>query len=239
MNDLAAQLAFCPVLAEIVRTGEAIGASGKRIPNWSMSTTSNLLTMRNLHLTLRPERTLETGLRFGGSALMFTQTHKDLGAEPARQHIAIDPYQRSPFNDSSGLLAIDRAQLMPFLDFREDFSSFVLPALLSAGESFSMIYLDGSHNLEDVFIDLYYSVQLLGMDGVVLFDDSTHPHLRKILKFVRRNLRHCLEPMDMCPFHPDKSLRYRAARALGRIQLTGFKKVGELARPHGYDLKNF
>ena len=128
---------------------------------------------------------------------------------------------------------------MPFLDFREDFSSRVLPALLTTGESFSMIYVDGSHNLEDVFVDLYYSVQLLVRDGVVLFDDSTHPHVRKILKFVRRNLGHCLEQMDLRPFHPDKSLRYRAARALGRIQLTGFKKVGALERPHGYDLKNF
>ena len=35
-----------------------------------------------------------------------------------------------------------------------------------------MIYVDGSHNFEHVFIDAYYSVQLLDMGGVVLFDDS-------------------------------------------------------------------
>src|SRR5712692_8761926 len=40
-------LAFCPVLDEIVRNGETIGASGKRIEvSSSISTTNNILTLR-------------------------------------------------------------------------------------------------------------------------------------------------------------------------------------------------
>jgi predicted O-methyltransferase YrrM len=232
-------LEFCPVLDEIVRNGEAIGKSGKRIETSAISTTNNLLTLRHLHLASGATRTMEIGLRFGGSSLVFTQTHKDLGAAAIQQHIAVDPYQRSPFNDSSGLLAIERAGLLPYLNFHEDYSCRVLPQLLHAGRSFQIIYVDGSHCFEDVFIDMYYSTQLLEAGGVVLFDDSQHPHVKTMLRFVRRNLAHCLQHFDLLQFHPNHSIKFQIACRLGRTQLTAFKKTADLERPHGYVLSNF
>jgi hypothetical protein len=204
-----------------------------------MSTTNNLITLRRLHLTSSAGSTMEIGFRMGGSCLAFTQTHKDLGGAPIRQHVAIDPYQRSPFNDESGLAAVELAGLLPYLDFREDFSSRVLPQLLQEGRSFQIIYVDGSHRFEDVFIDMYYSVELLELNGVVLFDDSQNPHVKKMLRFVRRNLSHCVQEVDLRPFHPNKSLKYQIARVLYRTQLAAFRKVGELEQPYGYALSHF
>ena len=227
-------LAFCPVLDEMVRTGSTIGQSGKTLDVSATSTVNNLLTIRNLHLALGAGKTLETGFLRGGSCLVFTQTHKDLGMPPGNQHVAIDPYQRSPFNDSCGLLAIERAGLSSYLDFREETAYRVLPLLLRDAGSFSLVYIDGSHCFEDVFVDMFYSAQLLETGGVVLFDDSQDPHVRKMIRYIRRNLRHCLEEFDLRPYHPGKSIRYRVALALGRVQLTGFKKVGALHRPYGH-----
>lgn len=59
-------------------------------------------------LGVKASRTLEIGLAVGGSCLVFTQTRKDLGAIPERQHVAIDPFQRSNWIDEAGLLAIER-----------------------------------------------------------------------------------------------------------------------------------
>ena len=216
-------LKFCPILDEIVRNGETTGKSGERIETSSISTTNNLLTLRHLHLVSRAMRTMEIGFRFGGSCLVFCKTHKDLDAAPTQQHVVIDPYERSPFNDSSGLWAIERAGLLPYLDFHEDYSCRVLPLLHQMGKSFQIIYVDGSHCFEDVFVDMYYSTQLLESGGIVLFDDSQHPHVKKMLRFVQRNLSHCLQNFDLRQFHPDKSIRFQIARTFSRTQLTAFR----------------
>ena len=204
-----------------------------------MSTLNNIRILRNLHLSLRADRTLETGFRMGGSCLTFLQTHKDLGFPPSHQHVAIDPYQRSPFNDSSGLLAVERAGLSKFLDFREEYSSMALAQLLKDERKFSLVYIDGSHNFEDVFVDVYFAAQLLTINGVVALDDSCNIAIKKVLTFLRRNLRHCLQELDMTAYHPAPSIKYRIARALKRTNLTAFKKVGELERPYGYRLADF
>ena len=239
MTASSSPLAFCPVLEEMVVSGFAIGQSGKRISTSSISTTNNILTLRAIHFATRAKSTLEIGFRFAGSGLVFTQTHKDLGAEPARQHVGIDPHQRAPFNNSTGLLAVGRAGLDGWLDLREDFSCNVLPALAREGRSFDMIYIDGSHNFEDVFVDMYYSARLARAGGIILFDDSQHPHIAKVLKFVRRNCRDSLQEMTLVEYRSDRSLKYRLAAALRRTQLTAFRKVQEMDRPLSYELSRF
>jgi len=77
-------------------------------------------------------------------------------------------------------------------------------------------------------IDMYYSAKLLEPGGVVLFDDSQHPHIKKLLRFVRRNLSHCFEEMDLRRFHPDKRIRFQIARVTGYTQMTAFTKTGDL-----------
>jgi cephalosporin hydroxylase len=74
MEPVSADFEFCPALAEMMRTRRVTGNSGKVFDGLAaLSTGSNLLTLRRLMLNLRPKRTLEIGLSFGGSALMLAQ----------------------------------------------------------------------------------------------------------------------------------------------------------------------
>jgi len=115
----------------MIAAGTTPGQSGKLIEiASSVSTLNNILTLRSLIMATEVRSTLEIGMRCAGSCLVFTQSARDRGASPDGGHVAIDPFQRSPFNDSCGLLAVERAGLSSYLDFREDFSSQVLPALI-------------------------------------------------------------------------------------------------------------
>ena len=232
LSDLApaSTLAFCPVLDEIVRRGYAPGRAGGRFTTTALSTVNNLLMLRNMQIAMKAEHTLETGLSAGGSCLVFAQTHKDLGASPHGQHIAIDPYQRGGSVDEAGLWAVERAGRNGYLDFREDFSELALPLLVRENRVMDLIYIDGFHLFENAFVDFYYCARLLRLGGIVLFDDSTNGHVRKVIRFIRTNCAEALQEVDLMPFRSGVSWRYAAARLLAKVQLTGFRKIGTLPR---------
>jgi hypothetical protein len=232
---------FCPVLDELLRSQRAVGRTGKVFSNLhALSTSNNLHTLRNLMLALNPERTLEVGLSFGGSCLALTATHRDLQHLPRRQHTALDPFQRTVWDDC-GIEATKRAALEEYLDFRPESSATELPRLLSAGTRFGLIYIDGSHLFEDVFIDSFYSMRLLEANGILVFDDSSNLHVRKVLRFIRRSLSLSLEEVDLAPCRPDRgiSIRYRFARRLGRVQMTAFRRVGNVVRNWNAEYRSF
>jgi predicted O-methyltransferase YrrM len=227
MND---DLSFCPTLETLLREQNFIGRSGKEIRNASVSTANNLVTLRNLQLALKPKATLEIGLCYGGSCLVFTASHKELLGKPARQHTAIDPFQHEYWDDV-GLLVTEKAGLSDYLDFIAAKSCFALPELLKRKRTYDLVYIDGSHLYEDVFIDLYFVARLLNPDGVVAFDDSADPHVAKVLNFVRTNMREILKPIDLAPYRADrgKSLKYKVAKVANRIQLTAFTRTAKPA----------
>lgn len=80
------------------------------------------------------------------------------------------------------------------------------------------------------FVDLYFSARLLAEGGVVLLDDASDPHVRKVIRFIRANMSHALREMDLTEFRIAGSaadrLKYRIARATGRVQLAGFQCIG-------------
>jgi cephalosporin hydroxylase len=230
MMDLA-QLNFCPVLVEMLDSRKAVGREGKVYEGLAaLSTLNNLLCLRRLMMELRPTRTLEVGLSFGGSCLVFTASHRDLGRPGAGQHTALDPFQSSVWQDC-GVLAVERAGLTEFLDMRHASSQLELPKFISEGESFDLVYVDGSHLFEDVFVDAYFITRLLSEGGVVAFDDSANPNVAKVLRFLRKNLREALSEVDLAPYRADgDGWGYRMGRLLGKVQLTAFKRVGNCER---------
>jgi len=210
--------------------GEFSGEPDSAQKVFALSTVNNLVVLRNLFIEIMPKRTLEVGLGPGGSAMLFTASHRGAGRPPMAQHTAIDPVQTSLWKDGA-LAALENVGLRGYLDFRADFSSIALPMLIREGAKFELIYIDGSHFFDDVFVDFYFTTQLLADDGIVAFDDSTDSHVRKVLRFIRTNCG-CLRPVDLSRYRADKgrSLRYRAAKALGRTQLTAFRKIGPYIR---------
>ena len=233
-------LASCPVLAELLEQGRSLGRSGKVFDDLSaLSTRSNVETLHSLMLHLEPTRTLEVGLAFGGSALSICTAHRDLGRPPTHQHVAIDPYQTTVW-DSCGLEALERASLLDYVEFHEANSALALPKLLIAESEFGFAYIDGSHLFEDVFVDAYFVLRMIVLGGVVAFDDSTNPHVAKVLRFLRRNCKAGLREMDLTAFRTRRGgLPYRLARRLGKVQLTAFQRVGSVERAWNSQLIGF
>lgn len=223
---------FNPTLQAMLNARKAVGRSGKEFAGaGALSSDNNLITLRNLCLRLKPQRTLEIGMCFGGSALVFTASHRDLGRPAARQHTALDPFQTSVW-DEAGLVAVEREGLREHLDFRPAFSSLELPRLVNEKALFDLVYIDGSHLFEDVFIDFYYVARLLSDGGMVAFDDCADSHVAKVLRFITRNLNGTFKEVELGPYRMDggKRLRYRVARLLGKTQLRAFQKTGAAER---------
>jgi predicted O-methyltransferase YrrM len=222
---------FCPVLNELLQHGCAVGKSGKVFEHLgALSTRHNLETIRRLMLYHRPRHTLEIGFAFGGSALVFCASHQELGHPPEHQHTLIDPYQMTVW-DSCGLMALDRAGLSGFAELKTQASATALPKMLEAEAHFGLVYIDGSHLFEDLFVDAYYVTRMLTRGGIVAFDDSTSPHVAKVLKFIRGSMRLGLEEVDLTRFRGSRpSLGYRLARRLGKVQMTAFRRIGDVER---------
>ena len=232
---------FCPKLEETIKTGAAVGRSGKRFERiGALSTSNNLHVLRQLMLRLKPRRTLEIGLCFGGSCLLFAATHHELTGKALQQHTAMDPFQREVWDDA-GLVAVEEAGLAGYVNFQPHFSSIILPRLVEENEQFDLVYIDGSHLFEDVFIDAYYTGRLLPQGGVVAFDDCRDPHVRKVLAFLRSNLSDSFQEVDLRPFRADegRSTAYRLARLLGQTQMRAFRCIGSVTRPWNAPFHNF
>lgn len=234
------QLEFCPQLATMIRSGKTTGRSGTIRKITGFSTLNNLVTLRNLFTKLKPKRSLEVGLAYGGSGLVFTASHFESGAPPLGQHTAIDPFQTA-WCDDAAIIAIEVAGLREYLDFRAVAASVALPQLVAESAKFELIYIDGSHHFEDVFVDFYFATRLLTDGGVVAFDDSAYPAIRKVLHFIQTNCGFAYEPFDLASYRADKgeTLRYRVAKMFRKNQLTAFRKIGPATREWNSAFRNF
>lgn len=241
MNTNLEAFAFCPELTSIYGQTKLRTASGKEFDVGTCSTINNLVILKNLFVQLKPKRTLEVGMAFGGSCLLFAGMFRKTGTVAAKQHIAIDPFQSS-YWEKLGIHAIERAGLSGYVDVREEFSSLELPRLVTQREEIDLVYVDGSHLFEDVFVDAYFTLRLLSAGGVVAFDDCRYNHVNKVVRFIRRNMTSSLEEMDLSSFRADqgKSARYRLAKLFGQTQMTAFRRVGDsIRRPWNAPFHNF
>jgi hypothetical protein len=219
------------ILTRLYSSLPLLGKTGKVFQaRPALSTPRNLEEIGEILRRHRPENTLEVGMGFGGSSLIFA----DVGhtaAGPKYRHTAIDPYQSSVW-DSIGMQCLESAGLRDFIELFEHPSSLVLPKFLAEGRHFGLIYVDGSHLFEDVFVDAYYCARLLTVDGYLLFDDSSNPHVAKVVAFIDHN-QLGLERL------PEGTLRHRLARLLGRRQLTIYQRRGPVERPWDSEFHRF
>jgi predicted O-methyltransferase YrrM len=225
-------LDYCPTLRELYDTRKASGKSGRQFLSSGLSPKKNLLFIRGIMLEHKPAATLEIGLAWGGSALTFCATHRDLSRAPDHQHVAIDPMQNSLF-DGAAELALSASGLKDYCDVFEQPSHYVLPKLLEQNRKFGLIYIDGSHRFDDVMLDYYYSFMLVHLGGIIMFDDSTQGPTQKVIRYIERNLSALIVRQPLEHFLPEgkERLRYKIANALRKNQLTAFKKIGDTHDP--------
>lgn len=191
----------------------------------SASTSNNLEVLRHWFEKLQPRQTLEIGLAFGASATLLLALHRAAGHAGICHH-AIDPFQKSDWG-SCALKHLESHSLFDRLHHHEQRSCFALPKLAEAGERFGLIYVDGSHLFEDVMVDFYFSHLLLEEGGIIAFDDSACGHVRKVVRFIRRNLGAAYE--ELSPYEVTAPrwprLKQHVARLTGKQQLTLFRKL--------------
>lgn len=217
---------FCPVLDEMLSTGRTMGRSGKQFSDLgSNSTINNLRFIQQTMRERRPARTLEIGLAFGASTVLFCSEHQRLGHEATKQHTAVDPMQPFQLYDEAGVYAVERAGFSGFLDYHPEYSEFVLPRILQEGRCYDFIYIDGSHLFENVLIDAFYCAKLLSDGGLIAFDDCSDPHVAKVISFIRGNLSDSLK--EILP----NDIRSSAARLVGKRQLITFERLPYMG-PH-------
>ena len=225
---------YCPTLRALIEQSNAgqaqVGETGKELTAGGISTVNNLRVIRRLMLDRKPKKTLEVGLLFATSALCITSTSAEYGIAESHRHHAIDPFQTEHW-DNIGRRVLRDAGLLDAVEIHEELSCFALPAICKEGHRFDLIYIDGSHIFEDVFIDVYYAWQLLNVGGVMLLDDCTDAHVAKVIRFVQSNLSGYFDPMDLTPYrNRSQTLKQHIGRVLGRYQIQGFEKKQDAPR---------
>lgn len=124
------------------------------------------------------QRTLETGFAYAKSA-------SHIIASTGKTHIAIDPFQDNYHR--LGLKNIETLGLSEFLDFKEDYSHNVLPGLVTQGEKYDFIFIDGDHKFDGEFVDFYYADLLLEKNGFILLHDTWMRSTRLLMQFIKTN----------------------------------------------------
>ncbi len=231
-------LQFSSKLREMIESGKSVDQNGNEVEISAVSTIGNIRAIRELLLRERCTNTLEVGLAFGGSAITFLSTLKEV-SPGSYHHTAIDPFQTKVWRGSS-LRVISDEGFSDHFTLHEDFSSLVLPDLVRRNAQFDLIYIDGSHLFEDVFLDFYYSLRLLKQGGIMLLDDCRDRHVLKVIKFIKSNYSEFLSELDYSTIDdPEKPLNKKIGNRLGIRQLCGFKKTNEPPREWNTPFANF
>jgi predicted O-methyltransferase YrrM len=227
-------LCFEPQLEKLYKTRKLRGRSGNEVSATGLSTPHNLIVIRRIILDKKPLRTLEVGMAYGGSSLAILSTLREVhGIDIDYRHISIDPFQSC--YDYCGVEILKRCGHDGRFECLETRSDVAFPKLVAREERIDFIYVDGSHIFENVFIDFFYSAQILNQNGIILFDDCAHHHVDKVIRFIRSNLSECFIPYPLEKFQDQKSFIKKLANKLGYAQIKGFKKIGKFPR----EFKNF
>jgi predicted O-methyltransferase YrrM len=67
-------------------------------------------------------------------------------------------------------------------------TAIVLPRLLTEGRRFDLVFVDGNHRFEGVFLALVYAGRLLAEGGVAFVDDAQLAGVAKAIRFCVSNL---------------------------------------------------
>ena len=231
--------AFCPTLLTLIQEQAATGSTGRQYKNLpALSSLGNLHILREIILESKPKDTLEIGLAFGGSALTFLASLREVWGNKAYSHTAVDPFEKSRW-DNVAIELIKKEKLEANFIGIDGFSCFILPDLIKQKREYGLVYVDGCHLFEDVFLDMYFVSELLSKNGIVIFDDCLDPHVSKVIKFVKKNYKQFLVEIDLRKYSGQKPILKRFANVLGYRQARGFMKKAVGRREWNADFVNF
>ncbi len=124
-------------------------------------------------------QTLEVGCAMGFSSVAIANA---IAGRSGAHHTILDPFQDLRWN-GRGRRLIEQFGLSQFVDIMLEKSEYALPKLSEAGKLFDFIFIDGWHTFDHTLIDLFYSLRLLRVGGIVGIDDANWSAVAKVLTY--------------------------------------------------------
>jgi predicted O-methyltransferase YrrM len=174
---------------------------------------------------IKPLQTVEIGMANGLSTYFMAQALSENGRG---KHVAIDPYQKSDWNNVGvGLLRL--ASLNQSVQLLELPSHQALPMLEGQGVRAQVVFVDGSHLFDYVMTDFVCADRILDVGGVIAFDDSDWPSVSSVIRFALTNRHYEIA----CPDIVIESTHYAPGAANRMVRAVGksIPRFGEKLRP--------
>lgn len=142
--------------------------------------------LRDLLISERVERVVEVGLAYASSALAIGEALVTVDAADPR-HVIIDPFQQAGWSNVGWDLMCS-AGLDSIAALTQEWSSIVLPRLLTEGFVADAAFVDGSHRYHEVFLDFYFLRKIVKPGGLIVVDDHWAPSVRTAARYYEQNL---------------------------------------------------
>ncbi len=168
----------------------------------SHTRTEEHLHLRKVLSSTKAKQTLEVGLAYGSSALVFAEHHQKMKNEGIC-HTIIDPNQYGKGDGHWEGIGAENLKRCGFIKGRnwrliENTSVKVLPALLSKfGNGWlDVALIDGWHLFDYTLLDIFYCLEMVRVGGYVIVDDKNQTSVAAVAKYINRSYSHVL---DVCP----------------------------------------
>jgi predicted O-methyltransferase YrrM len=125
--------------------------------------------------------TLETGLAFGASALVFLHHHTTYAK--GGKHFAVDPNQLTSYRGAA-LRIINDAGYASCFQLLNGPSHLEIPKIIESKTTLDCAFIDGWHTFDYTLVDFFLIDKLLRPDGLVAFHDMYGPAKQKVLRFI-------------------------------------------------------
>ncbi|WP_291720535.1 class I SAM-dependent methyltransferase [Bernardetia sp.] len=194
-----------PVLKQIIATREVEDKNGNliNIDKTSISYQEGDLIQKYIR-HIKAERSLEVGLAYGTSSLYICDA---LEKTERTAHYVIDPYQNNEgvVWESIGIMNLKKAGFMDFTRFFEEPSHLAITQLEREKVEVDFVFIDGEHTFDHVLVDFFLSDKILRDGGIIVFDDTDWPSIRRACSFIIRNRDY--KVLDFLPsYHTKKGL---------------------------------
>lgn len=214
-----------PVLERIRKTGCITSPTGETVQVNSHITNDEGSFLQWVIGQVRPKTSIEVGLAYGVSALFICGALKEAGAV---KHVCVDPHQMGipesdlfvpAGNDRRGwqglaMHTLREAGYGELVELRSEPSYVALPRLLMEGYKVDFAFIDGWHTFDYTLVDFFYIDKMLRPGGVVVFDDTLYPSIRRVCRYVATNLPYSVFPKPHNKIRPPRRLP-----SFGNIQL--------------------
>jgi hypothetical protein len=164
------------VLREILKSKQVTDGT-EILPLHSAMTVEEGGVIAKVFTTVKPDVSIEVGFAYGISTLFVCDALAE--NQKSSKHIVIDPTQTTGWR-GIGLKNISRAGYAHFVELYEERSEIALPNLLSKGTKIQAAIIDGFHTFDHTLVDFFYVNKMLDFGGIVNFDDSDWPSIRRL-----------------------------------------------------------